>query len=71
MEMRYFIGVLKNNPYRAYDFICENYYKMSKEELKDIAKELLYVIHAVTNEEEHNKMLNYVAIELEDFYAEY
>lgn len=70
MEMNYFIGVLKSNPNAAYDFICENYYKMSKEELKDIAKELLYIMHVKMDEKEHDKALEYVAIELEDSYAE-
>ena len=65
-----FINVLKNNPDGAYDFICNNYYKMSKEELKDIAKELLYAIHSNTDKAEHNKMLDDVAIELAESYEE-
>ncbi len=69
--MKEFIDVLKNNPDNAYDFICNNYYKMSKEELKDIAKELLYAVYDnVINTAEHNKILNDVATELEDMYAE-
>lgn len=65
-----FINVLKNNPNGAYDFICNNYYKMSKEELKDIAKELLYAIHSNTDKAEHDKMLDDVATELAESYAE-
>ena len=69
--MKDFIDVLKNNPDNAYDFICSNYYKMSKEELKDITKELLYAVYDnVINTAEHNKILNDVATELEDMYAE-
>ena len=68
MEMRYFIGVLKSNPNAAYDFICNNYYKMSKDELKDIAKELLFIMHVKMTEEEHDKALGFVAEELENFY---
>ena len=68
--MRYFIGTLKSNPSSAYDFICDNYYKMSKEELKDIAKELLYVMHVKMDETEHDKALGYVAEELENSYSE-
>jgi uncharacterized tellurite resistance protein B-like protein len=29
---------------RAYDFVAQNYYKMSDEELKDIALEALYAV---------------------------
>ena len=68
--MKEFIGVLKHSPNSAYDFICNNYYRMSKEELKNIAKELLFVIHVKTTAAEHDKALEYVAIELEDFYSE-
>lgn len=68
--MQELINVLKNNPDGAYDFICNNYYKMSKEELKDIAKELLYAIHSNTDKAEHNKMLDDVATELAESYEE-
>ena len=68
--MKEFIGVLKNNPDGAYDFICNNYYNMSKEELKNIAKELLYAVHYNMTKVEHNKILSDVASELEDTYAE-
>lgn len=70
MEMNYLIGVFKSNPSAAYDYICNNYYKMSKEELKDVAKELIFVIHAMMTEEEHDKALGYVAEELRDSYME-
>lgn len=68
--MKGFIEVLKNNPDGAYDYICNNYYKMSKEELKDIAKELLYAVHDNVTKAEHNEILGDVATELEDFYIE-
>ena len=69
--MKDFIEVLKNNPNNAYDFICNNYYKMSKEELKDIVKELLYAVYDnVINTAEHDKIMNDVATELENFYIE-
>ena len=68
--MREFIGVLKSNPNMAYDFICNNYYRMSKEELKDASKELLYIIHVMMDEKEHDKALGYVAEELENSYYE-
>lgn len=69
--MEDFINVLKNNPNGAYDYICSNYYKMSKEELKDITKELLYAIYDnVINTKEHDTIMNNVAEELESFYCE-
>jgi 20S proteasome alpha/beta subunit len=68
--MEEFIEVLKNNPNGAYDFICNNYHKMSKDELKDIAKELLYAVYDNVTEKEHNKILDDVATELEDTYTE-
>ena len=68
--MKEFINVLKNNPDGAYDFICNNYYNMCKEELKDIVKELLYAVHDNTEKVEHNKILNDVAIELADNYED-
>ena len=69
--MKEFIAVLRNNPNGAYDFICNNYYKMSKDELKDITKELLYAIYDnVIDTKEHDKILDDVATELEEFYVE-
>ena len=64
--MEQFIDILKNDPNAAYDFICNNYYNMSKEELKNITKELLYAIFDNATKEEHDKMLADVANELED-----
>lgn len=66
--MKDFVEVLKNNPNGAYDYITSNYYKMSKEELKDIAKELLYSIYENTLETEHDKILEDVTKELTDQY---
>lgn len=64
--MTNFIDVLKNNPNGAYDYICNEYYNMSKEELKDIIKELLYAVYDNMTEAEHNKILEDTAIELEN-----
>lgn len=63
--MKDFVEVLKNNPSHAYDFIANNYYKMSKEELASVAKELLYAIYWFHKEEEA-EILESVSIELED-----
>lgn len=69
--MKSFINVLKNNPNSAYDFISNHYYEMSKEELRDITKELLFAIYDnIINTAEHDKILKDVAEELEDYYVE-
>ena len=68
--MKEFIEVLKNNPNGAYDYISNNYFEMSKDELKDIVKELLYAVYDNVTEEEHDEILMDVATELEDFYLE-
>jgi hypothetical protein len=68
--MKDFIEVLKNNPNGAYDCICNSYYKMSKEELKDIVKELLFAVYDNVADWEHDKILNDVAKELSDTYVE-
>ena len=60
-----FIDVLKTNPNHAYDFIANNYYKFSKEELASVAKELLYAIHYF-NKVEEAEVLASVGVELED-----
>lgn len=64
--MKALIEVLKNNPNGAYDYMANNYYKYSKEELNSVVKELLYAIHTNTTEKEHNKILDDVAEELAD-----
>lgn len=66
--MKALIEVLKNNPNNAYDYLTSNYYKMSKEELKDFAKELLYSVYENTLESEQNKILKDAAEELTDQY---
>lgn len=66
--MKEFVEVLKNNPDKAFDYISNNYYKFSKDELKDIIKELLYSIEENTiHKSEYNKVLYDAATELEDF----
>ena len=60
-----FIEVLKTNPNHAYDFIANNYWKFSKEELASVAKELLYAIHYF-NKVEEAEILASVGEELED-----
>lgn len=68
--MKGFIKELENNPNGAYDYICNNYYKFSKEELKDIVKELLYAVYDNMTEKEHNDIMSKVAEELKEAYEE-
>lgn len=68
--MKEFIKLLENNPDKAYDFISNESYRMSKDELKDIAKELLYAMYDKMTKEEHNEALADVAEELKSFYTE-
>lgn len=65
-----FIEVLENEPNKAYDYISNNAHNMSKEELKDIIKELLYAIHTNTDETEHDKILNDASVELAENYKD-
>ena len=63
--MKNFVEVLKNNPNHAYDFIANEYWKMSKEELASITKELLYAIYYFDKAKEE-EILESVGIELEE-----
>ena len=63
--MNEFINVLKNNPNNAYDYIANNYYTMSKSELAQITKELLYAIYENHTTTEHDEILASVGEELE------
>ena len=65
-----FIEVLKNNPNHAYDWLASNYYKMSKEELKDIAKELIFSVYDNLDKVDEAKVLKSVGDELEEQYEE-
>ena len=65
-KMKEFIEVLENNPDKAYDFISNNYYKMTKDELANIAKELLYAMYDKMTKAEHNEALADAAEELKN-----
>lgn len=68
--MAEFTEVLRNNPNHAFDFISNNYYKMSKTELVSIAKELLYGIYRDCHSMQVEQILEDVAIELDEQYDE-
>lgn len=68
--MKDVVKVFDSNPDAAYDYIANNYYNLSKEELRDVVKELLYSIHTNTTKEEYNKILKDAAEELAEQYEE-
>ena len=74
-KMMEFIEILKTNPDHAYDFICNEAWNFSKDELKDIVKELLYGFykarenHFITKTEEL-EIFESISEELEEFYEE-
>jgi 20S proteasome alpha/beta subunit len=65
--MENLIKCMQETPEKTYDFICNNYWNMSKDELKDIAKELIY---AISRTGEEADILEDVAEELKDSYIE-
>lgn len=69
-KMENFIKVLREKPNNAYDYICNNYWSMNKDELRDIIKELLYAIYDHHSELGHNRILLEVSEELESSYMD-
>lgn len=73
--MKQFIQILRNNPDKAFDFISNNSYLFSKNELVDIIKELLYSIYNdakwyLITTTDYNRILENAADTLEDIYTE-
>lgn len=68
--MMKFVEILRNNPNHAFDFMAENAWQFSKDELRSIIKELLYAISHDVSELEHEEILMEVAEELNDMYSE-
>lgn len=65
-----FIETLKNNPNHAYDYIANNAWAMSKDNLTDICKELIYGIIDYETKREAREILGNVAEELKDLWEE-
>lgn len=65
-----FAELLKNNHNGAYDFICNNYHKMSKSEVVFVAKELIYSIYNNCFEPQAETLYKNVAVELEAEYRD-
>ena len=73
--MERFVDCLRNSPDGAFDFIANEYYKFSKDELKDICKELLYAVYYVESreyitEDDSKAIYECAANELEERYIE-
>ena len=68
--MQEFTEVLKNEPLKAYDFISNNSYRMSKNDLANIVKELLYGMRIGCYHPQFEQILKYVQIELDEQYEE-
>lgn len=64
-----FIECLKNNPNHAYDYITDNAWAMSKDNLTDICKELIYAVISYGTVEK-KEILGDVAEELTDLWEE-
>lgn len=68
--MAEFTEVLRNDPDHAYDFIGQNYWKMNKEELGNIIKELIFGVKEYVFKHEYKDIMGSVAIELDERYDE-
>ena len=64
-----FIECLKNNPNHAYDCIANNAWAMSKDELTDVCKELIYAVYNYGTVE-RKEIFNDVSEELNDLWEE-
>ncbi len=62
--------VMRTSPRRTYDVLSENSYLLSKTEVVDIAKELLYAIYSFCPESQVGEMMTMVTDELEYLYKE-
>jgi hypothetical protein len=64
------IEVLKDDPHKSYDYIANNYHRMSKMELCDIIKELIYGMENWVMDMEQDSVWRSVIDELQDQYME-
>lgn len=64
MEIKEIIeGVKKEG---IFEFIVNNYWKLSKEDLRDVAKELDYAIYSMYSKNEYDKIVNEFCKNLEE-----
>lgn len=68
--MEKFIEILKTDHDKAFDFIANNAWNFSKDELKDIIKELLYAIYSEVDDIDQKSIFECAVNELEEWYTE-
>lgn len=68
--MMEFTEILKNEPSKAYDYITNNSYRMQKDDIVNILKELLYGMHNGCYHPQYEQILEDVQIELDEQYEE-
>ncbi len=64
MEIKEIIEGIKKEG--IFDFIVNNYWKLSKEDLRDVAKELDYAIYSMYPKNEYDKIVNEFCKNLEE-----
>lgn len=64
MEIKEIIEDIKKEG--IFDFIVNNYWKLSKEDLRDVAKELDYAIYSMYPKNEYDKIVNEFCKNLEE-----
>lgn len=65
--MKQFIEILRNDHGKAFDFLANNAWKFSKDELRNISKELVYGIYMHVGDMDQDSLFEEVAEELEDY----
>ena len=65
--MKQFVEILRNDHDTAFDFLADNAWKFSKDELRNISKELVYGIYMHVRDMDQNSVFETVAEELEDY----
>lgn len=70
-EMKAVIRLLGSHPEHVYDYIANNYYKMTKEELKMVLLEALYAIYYCSSRDYEPVYYQSMYEELNDRLIEY
>lgn len=69
--MEELIKVLKESPNKAFDFVAANFWRFTKEDLKQVLLELMYAVYHLSSESVHDKIMESCANSLDDIYTEY
>ena len=68
MITRDFIEAVRED--KDYDYVCNHYWEMSKEELKDAYKELNYAIYSFLSDSDYSIFKSQYVEALEEIYEE-